>query len=258
MHIIAGPCVIESRDHCLMMADRIAEIGQRLKQDIIFKASYQKANRTSGDSFRGIGEVEGCFLLRDVSMTHAMAVTTDFHTPTQAFGAAHVTWAQIPALLSRQTDLIEACAKHAKVGINIKKGQFMAPHDVKHAVAKAKAVAPDKPVWVTERGTTFGYNNLVVDMRSFSVMRDSGADALIFDCTHSTQLPSAAGGKSGGQREMIRPLAQAAIAAGADGLFIETHNDPDNALSDGPCMLPLGEFEEFLKRMLHLYWTVNG
>lgn len=254
MHIIAGPCVIESRDHCFMMADKIAEIGERLKAGIIFKASYSKANRTSGDNFRGVGWEEGLKILADVKL----ATLTDFHTPEEARAASWVNYAQVPALLSRQTDLIESLAESGVECINIKKGQFMAPHDVKHAVAKVKAIAADLPVWVTERGTTFGYNNLVVDMRSFTVMRDSGADALIFDCTHSTQLPSAAGGKSGGQREMIRPLAQAAIAAGADGLFIETHNDPDNALSDGPCMLPLGELEEFLKRMLDLHWTVNG
>ena len=237
-----------------MMAEKIAEIGERLKKPIIFKASFQKANRTSKDGYRGAGFVNGLNILSEVKGT----TLTDFHDIYEAGRADDVSWAQIPALLSRQTELIEAAAIWCRDGLNIKKGQFMAPHDVKHAVAKAKAVAPDKPVWVTERGTTFGYNNLVVDMRSFQVMRDSGADALIFDCTHSTQLPSAAGGKSGGQREMIRPLAQAAIAAGADGLFIETHNDPDNALSDGPCMLPLNELEDFLKRMLDLYWHVNG
>jgi 2-dehydro-3-deoxyphosphooctonate aldolase (KDO 8-P synthase) len=253
MLIIAGPCVIESRDHCLMMADKIAEIGQRIGKDIIFKASYSKANRTSGDSYRGPGWEEGLKILADVPL----ATMTDFHTPQEAEAASWVHYAQVPALLSRQTDLLEALAQSSVMGINIKKGQFMAPQDVKHVVEKIRALNSGCEIWITERGTTFGYNNLVVDMRSFTMMRDCGADALIFDCTHSTQLPSAAGGKSGGQREMIAPLAQAAIAAGADGLFIETHNDPDSALSDGPCMLPLGELEDFLKRTVDLYNVIR-
>jgi 2-dehydro-3-deoxyphosphooctonate aldolase (KDO 8-P synthase) len=248
MLIIAGPCVIESRDHCLMMADRIAEIGQRIGKDIIFKASWDKANRTGYDSYRGIKAWEAKSILEACALPY----TTDIHEFHQArlFDSAHVL--QIPALLSRQTDLIQTAAVVCPT-VNIKKGQFMAPQDVKYAVQKAKMANPHCKVWVTERGTTFGYNNLIVDMRSFTLMRDSGADALIFDCTHSTQLPSADNGKSGGQREMIRPLAQAAIAAGADGLFIETHNDPDNALSDGPCMLPLNQLEDFLKRMTDLH-----
>lgn len=250
MFLIAGPCQIESRDHTLFMAEQLVAITDRLNLPFVFKASYDKANRTRHDSPRGVGVDEGGDILAEVSKFGCRTIT-DFHWPAQAmFMDKAVDIAQIPALLSRQTDLIQTCAKHFKT-INIKKGQFMAPDDVQHAVAKAKAANPNCEVWVTERGTTFGYHNLVVDFRSLVEMRSSGADKIVFDATHSVQYPSGEGtGTSGGDRVFVEALARAALAVGVDGLFIETHDDPQNALSDGPCMVPLHQLEDLLKRLM--------
>jgi 2-dehydro-3-deoxyphosphooctonate aldolase (KDO 8-P synthase) len=246
MFLICGPCQIESRDHCLFMAEKLVEITDRLKLPFIFKASYDKANRTRHDSPRGVGISLGSEILAELPC-RAM---TDVHLPSEAaFIGEDVDVLQIPALLSRQTNLIQAAAQNCGT-INIKKGQFMAPDDIKHAVAKAKAANPACEVWVTERGTSFGYHNLVVDFRSLVQMRDSGADKLIFDATHSVQLPSAGTGVSGGERQFVEPLSRAALAIGADGLFLETHDDPDHALSDGPNSVPLDQLEELLKRLL--------
>lgn len=225
-----------------MMAERIAEIAQRIGQEIIFKASFDKANRTSGSSPRGVGLGEAILIFAEIRAM-GLRVTTDVHEPWQVAEIAPVVDViQIPALLSRQTDLIAAAGGTGKV-VSIKKGQFMAPEDIEHAARKAG----NAPVWAIERGSSFGYHNLVVDMRSFAVMRPH-VDATIFDATHSVQTPAGQGASSGGNRAMIAPLALAAIAAGADGLFIETHDDPDNALSDGPCMLPLEGLEDVLRR----------
>lgn len=249
MLLIAGPCQIESRDHCLKMAEALVEITGRLNLPFVFKASYDKANRTRHDSPRGVG-LEGTKVLLEINHRIGCQVTTDIHTPGDSRIGPWINWLQIPALLSRQTDLITAAAENCCDGINIKKGQFMAPDDVKHAVAKAKAVNRNCEVWVTERGTCFGYHNLVVDFRSLVQMRDSGADKIIFDASHSVQIPSGGNGVSGGERGFIEPLARAALAVGVDGLFIETHDDPDNALSDGPNAYPLAALPELLKRLM--------
>lgn len=245
MIFITGPCQIESRDHCLRMAEAIADIAQRMPAHrFVFKASFDKANRTSGASPRGVGMVKAMSIFDEIKALFGLRIVTDVHEAWQCADIApHVDVLQIPALLSRQTDLITAAAQTGKV-VNIKKGQFMAPADMAHAVAKASPAE----VWATERGTTFGHGDLVVDMRSIPVMKTSGASAVIFDATHSVQKPNGLDGKSGGLRTMIEPLALAAIAAGADGLFIEAHDDPDNALSDGPCMLPLDRLAALLSK----------
>jgi len=246
--IISGPCQIESRDHCLMMAERIASIARRVDQEIIFKASFDKANRTSDASPRGVGLKEAVGIFADIKDKFGLRITTDVHETWQVAEIAPVVDViQIPALLSRQTDLIKAAAATKKV-VSIKKGQFMAPEDIDHAARKAICA---KEVWAIERGTSFGYHNLVVDMRSFRRMKLSVA-AVIFDATHSVQSPAGLGASSGGQREMIEPLALAALAAGAEGLFIETHDDPDNALSDGPCMMPLHRLRDFLLKAMEV------
>lgn len=250
MKLLVGPCQIESRDHCLMMADRISEIDDRLPYEIIFKASFDKANRTSGGSARGAGIDQAIQIFADVSRNSGLRITTDVHEPWQVDELSGVVDVfQIPALLSRQTDLIQAAARTGKI-VNIKKGQFMAPQDMRHAVEKA---AGADEVWATERGTSFGYRDLVVDMRSFEIMRQSGADAVIYDATHSVQAPGSLNGSTGGQREFVEPLMMAAIAAGAQGIFVETHDDPDNALSDGPVMVPLDRLEGLLMRAIDAY-----
>ncbi len=246
MTLIAGPCLIETGDHCLRMAEALTKITRDLPVDFVFKASWKKANRTKWGSPAG-GEA---YVTRELTGWLDVPFITDIHE-TGDEDDVWADWLQIPALLSRQTDLIACAASRGK--LNIKKGQFMAPHDVKWAVEKAKQANPDCYVAVTERGHCFGYNNLVVDFRSIPIMKaTSGADEVLFDCTHSVQLPSAAG-VSGGQREFIEGLARAAIVSGVDGLFCEVHDDPQNALSDGPCQIPLNHFSDFLKRMLELY-----
>lgn len=251
MIIISGPCQIESRDHCLKMAEHIAGISERIGQEIIFKSSFDKANRTSDASPRGVGLGAALVIFRSIREAFGLRIITDVHEPWQCDELSAVADVlQIPALLSRQTDLIRAAAQFAPI-VNIKKGQFMAPADMEHAARKAA----DAEVWATERGTAFGYRDLVVDMRSFAAMRPY-ASAVIFDATHSVQTPAGLGSSSGGNRAMIQPLALAAMAAGADGLFIETHDDPDHALSDGPCMLPVDRLEDLLRRAMDVRHTV--
>lgn len=258
MTLIAGPCLMESRDHCFRMAEALAMATSGHLVEFYFKASWFKANRTSVYSEThgvGIGPFEAARIFNDIAREFDMACLTDIHEADDAkiFGDACAVL-QVPALLSRQTELIRAALNETRV-VNIKKGQFMAPHDVRYVVEKAHAYDEEAFVMVTERGHCFGYNNLVVDMRSIPIMKaTSGADKVLFDCTHSVQLPSATGlGSSGGQREYIEGLARAAIVSGCDGLFCEVHDDPQNALSDGPCQIPLHHFSDFLKRMLELY-----
>jgi 2-dehydro-3-deoxyphosphooctonate aldolase (KDO 8-P synthase) len=251
--IIAGPCVIESYESCLRHATRLSEITQRAKLPFIFKSSFDKANRISHTSYRGPGLIEGLEILARVKRETGVAVLTDIHEPAQAAVAAKVVdIIQIPALLSRQTDLIEAAAKTG-CAINIKKGQFLAPWNMKAAVAKAEN-AGSKKIILTERGFSFGYNNLVSDMRSLVIMRTFGYP-VVFDATHSAQLPGAgaSGERSGGQREFVAPLARAAVAVGIDGLFMEVHEDPDHALSDGPNSYRLDELPALLDQLKQIH-----
>ena len=255
--IIAGPCVIESYESCLRHATRLAEITRRAKLPFIFKSSFDKANRTSHESFRGPGLTEGLEILARVKREAGVAVLTDVHEPAQAAPAAKVVDViQIPALLSRQTDLIEAAAK-TKCAINIKKGQFLAPWDMKAVVAKAESAGTQRII-LTERGFSFGYNNLVSDMRSLVIMRSFGYP-VVFDATHSAQLPGAGAGgeRSGGQREFVAPLACAAVAVGIDGLFMEVHEDPDQALSDGPNSYRLDELPALLEKLKQIHQLVR-
>jgi 2-dehydro-3-deoxyphosphooctonate aldolase (KDO 8-P synthase) len=253
--LIAGPCVIESYDSCVRHAARLADIARRAKLPFVFKSSFDKANRSSHSAFRGPGLIEGLEILARVKRETGVAVLTDIHEPSQAAAAAKVVDViQIPALLSRQTDLIDAAAKTGCV-VNIKKGQFLAPWDMKAAVAKAENAGTQKII-LTERGFSFGYNNLVSDMRSLAIMRCFGYP-VIFDATHSAQLPGAGEGgmSSGGQREFVAPLARAATAAGIDGIFMEVHENPDRALSDGPNSYRLEDLPallETLKGIHHL------
>lgn len=234
---IAGPCVIESRDHCLSVAERLRGLADRLAVPLVFKASFDKANRSSGKSFRGVGLDAGLRILAEVSRTFAVPVTTDVHEVGQVAAAAEVCEVlQIPAFLARQTDLIEAAGRTGRV-VNVKKGQFMAPWDMRNVVSKLAEVG-NRRALLTERGTTFGYGLLVNDMRGIPWMRETGAP-VIFDGTHSVQTPGALGDRTGGDRKMVPTLVKAAVAAGADGVFVECHPDPDRAPSDGPNMLPL-------------------
>lgn len=256
MIIIAGPCQIESRDHCLMMADLIKDTAEALKTEIIFKSSFDKANRTSGKSPRGVGLVEGGAILAEVKRRFGLRTLTDVHETWQCEalrGAVDIL--QIPAFLCRQTDLIHAASACAET-VNVKKGQFMDPRHMAGTVEKARHAGAR--VWLTERGTSFGHGDLVVDMRSFRWMRSAKPDAIIFDATHSAQLPTANGNSSGGDRRVIPTLAAAAIAAGADGIFVETHDDPANAPSDGDVMWPVGQLYDFLARLIDLHEHVSG
>jgi 2-dehydro-3-deoxyphosphooctonate aldolase (KDO 8-P synthase) len=255
LSLIAGPCVIESNDLCLKIAATLRKTCDRLGIYYVFKASYDKANRTSARSFRGPGLQAGLATLARVREKIGVPVLTDVHTETEAFLAAEVVDVlQIPAFLCRQTDLIEAAARTGKI-VNLKKGQFLSPQEMGQVVAKAQS-AGAKKILVTERGTTFGYNNLVADMRSIPILQRSGCP-VIFDATHSVQLPGGGGDKSGGQREFAPVLARCALAAGANGLFIETHPRPDRALSDGPNMIPLGEMDKVLRGLLRVFESVN-
>ena len=246
--LIAGPCVIESESHASELAGRLAAITRRLGMPFIFKASYDKANRTAGTSFRGPGLEEGLRVLAGIKSKHNVPILTDVHEPSQARAAAEVADVlQIPAFLSRQTDLIVAAAKTGRV-VNIKKGQFLAPDDVRHAVAKAVA-AGNARVIVTERGTSFGYHNLVVDMRAFPMMRAQGVP-VVFDVTHSLQLPGGGDGVTAGQAEYIEPLASAGGAGGVDGVFLEVHDNPSRARSDAQNALQLDRLEPLLRRLM--------
>lgn len=250
LSLIAGPCVIESEELCLRIAGALQKVCARLKIGYVFKASYDKANRSSGRSFRGPGLEEGLKVLAKVRTSLGVPVLTDVHTEEQARRVGEVVdILQIPAFLCRQSDLIESAARTGRI-VNIKKGQFLSPQEMEHVVRKAVEAGTHK-ILLTERGTTFGYNNLVADMRSIPIMRRLGYP-VIFDATHSVQLPGAGGGKSGGQREFAPVLARCAVAAGADGLFIETHPSPDDALSDGPNMIPLKAMERLLEQLVRM------
>ena len=245
---IGGPCVIESEKHALRHAGAIADICRGLGIDYIFKSPYDKANRTSGKSFRGPGLRDGLRILGRVKKALKLRVLTDVHSPEEAVASAKtVDVLQIPAFLCRQTDLVVAAAKTGRI-VNIKKGQFMDPWSMKNVLEKATAVAKGD-VWLTERGTTFGYQNLVVDMRSIPIMKSFGRP-VIMDAGHSVQQPGGLGNASGGMREMIPVMARCGVAAGADGLFCEVHEDPDRAPSDGPNMLRLSDLEGLLKGVL--------
>lgn len=247
---ICGPCVIESRDFTLQVAERLARIAAQFQAPMVFKASFDKANRTSGKSFRGVGLDIGLKILAEVKSLTGLPVTSDVHETSQAPACGEVLDVlQVPAFLARQTDLLEACGRTGKV-VNVKKGQFMAPWDMKNVVTKLADVG-NRQVLLTERGTTFGYGLLVNDMRSIPWMQTTGAP-VIFDATHSVQKPGGLGDRTGGDRDMVPVLARAAVAAGCDGLFLETHPDPDNAPSDGPNMIPLNQLPEILHTCLRL------
>lgn len=249
--LIAGPCVIESEAHAIGLARALRDIAGRSGIQFIFKASYDKANRTSVQSYRGPGLAEGLRILRRVRHEVGVPVLTDIHEPSQAAEAAHVADVlQIPAFLSRQTDLLAAAARTGRV-VNIKKGQFLAPGDVRFAIAKVVAAGNDR-VLVTERGVSFGYNNLVVDMRAFPILRSLGYP-VIYDVTHSLQLPGAGDGVTAGQAEFIEPLASAGVAAGVDGVFLEVHERPEQAKSDAQNALRLDLLEPLLGRLLRLH-----
>ena len=246
--LIAGPCVIESEAHALELAGRLTDAARRAHVPFIFKASYDKANRTSGRSFRGPGLDEGLRVLASIKSHYKIPILTDIHEPAHAAAAADVADVlQIPAFLCRQTDLLVAAAKTGRI-VNIKKGQFLAPDDVKHAVAKV-VDAGNPRVIVTERGTSFGYHNLVVDMRAFPIMRALGVP-VVFDVTHSLQLPGGGDGVTAGQAEYIDTLACAGVAAGVDGVFLEVHEEPTRAKSDAQNALRLDKLEALLHRLL--------
>jgi 2-dehydro-3-deoxyphosphooctonate aldolase (KDO 8-P synthase) len=254
--LIAGPCVIESRAHALMIAERVAEIARRVGMPFIFKASYDKANRTSLTSFRGPGLTEGLSVLAAIKSAVGVPILTDIHDASQAAAAAAVVDVlQIPAFLSRQTDLLVAAAKTGRA-VNIKKGQFLAPADMKYAIEKVTASGNDN-VSVTERGFSFGYNNLVVDMRAFPMLRALGWP-VVYDATHSLQLPGGGDGVTAGQAEYIEPLAAAAVGAGVDAVFVEVHDNPPLAKSDGQNALPLERVEPLLRRLLAIDGATKG
>jgi 2-dehydro-3-deoxyphosphooctonate aldolase (KDO 8-P synthase) len=259
LFLIAGPCVLESESHARKLADAIQRITSDLQVPYIFKASYDKANRTSIRSFRGPGLTEGCRILRAIGEANKLPVLTDIHTPEQcaavsdAFGSVEA-MLQIPAFLCRQTDLLIAAALTGRA-INIKKGQFVAPWDMRHAVEKVRD-SGNLRVCLTERGASFGYNNLVVDMRSLPIMREYAP--VIFDATHSVQTPSGGNGVSGGQPEFIPVLARAAVAAGIDGIFLEVHDNPAKAMSDGANALHIDLLKPTLERLLAIHAAASA
>ncbi len=249
LFLIAGPCVIESRELAVEVAGQLKETCAALGIPFIFKASYDKANRSSGKSYRGMGMEKGLEILADVKKTVGVPVLTDVHEQSEvAAVAAVVDVLQTPAFLCRQTDFIQAVAATGKP-VNIKKGQFLAPHDMRHVVAKAKEANDGADtIMVCERGASFGYNNLVSDMRSLAILRETGCP-VVYDATHSVQLPGGQGASSGGQREFVPVLARAAVAVGISGLFMETHPNPQLALSDGPNSWPLGKMKDLLEQL---------
>lgn len=252
---ILGPCVIESRDLVLSVADHLATLASRLKIQVVFKSSFDKANRSSGKTFRGPGIQEGMRILEEVRQKTGLPVLTDIHETAQAQIAAEVCEVlQIPAFLARQTDLLFAAGKTGRV-INVKKGQFMAPWDMKNVISKLAEVDNHRVI-LTERGSTFGYGNLVTDMRSIPLMQDLGAP-VVFDATHAVQMPGAGGDRSSGDRRMVPYLAKAAVAAGCDGLFLETHPDPANALSDGPNMIELSNLTQLIETCMRIRQAID-
>jgi 2-dehydro-3-deoxyphosphooctonate aldolase (KDO 8-P synthase) len=255
LSLIAGPCVIENETLCLRVASALRKTCERLGVFYVFKASYDKANRTSMKSYRGPGADEGLRILSKIRSEVDVPVLTDVHTEEQARAAAEaVDILQIPAFLCRQTDLISAAVRTGRI-VNLKKGQFLSPPEMGQVVDKAKQ-AGGKRLLLTERGTTFGYNNLVADMRSIPILRRFGFP-VVFDATHSVQLPGGGGDKSSGQREFAPVLARCALAAGASGLFFETHPDPERALSDGPNMIRLADMPSLLRELLKVYRAVR-
>jgi 2-dehydro-3-deoxyphosphooctonate aldolase (KDO 8-P synthase) len=255
LFLIAGPCVIESESHVRRMAEAIQRIAGDLHLPYIFKASYDKANRTSGTGFRGPGLAEGVAILRRLAESTGLPVLTDVHEPGDCERVAEaVDILQIPAFLCRQTDLLIAAGKTGRA-VNIKKGQFVAPWDMRYALEKVASTGNTR-VFLTERGSSFGYNNLVVDMRALAILRQMAP--VVFDGTHSVQTPSASGGKSGGQPEFIPVLARAAIAAGVDGVFLEVHDDPANAKSDGANALDLKLLRPLLETLLAIHAAASN
>ncbi|HEX7376038.1 MAG TPA: 3-deoxy-8-phosphooctulonate synthase [Pirellulales bacterium] len=253
--VIAGPCVLETRDLALSIAEQLRRTANELSLRIVFKASFDKANRTSGDSFRGVGLDAGLEMLAEVKRHTGLAVTTDIHESAQAAVVGQVVdLIQIPAFLARQSDLLVAAAATGKP-VHVKKGQFMAPWDMRHVIDKL-ASAGCRDVLLCERGTFFGYGRLVNDMRAIGQMQNLGVP-VIFDATHSVQEPGGLGSATGGNRAMVEPLARAATAIGVDGLFFETHPDPDRSPSDGPNMVPLDRFPALLRRLLRIRQTVE-
>jgi 2-dehydro-3-deoxyphosphooctonate aldolase (KDO 8-P synthase) len=251
LFLIAGPCVIESEELCLEVARVLRRVCRRLSVPYVFKASFDKANRTSADSFRGPGLKAGLAILDRVRARVDVPVLTDIHNELQVSAAAQVVdILQIPAFLCRQTDLIQTAAASGRI-LNLKKGQFLSPVEMTHVVAKARKAGGER-LLLTERGSCFGYQNLVADMRSIPMLQRLGFP-VVFDATHSVQLPGAGGTASGGQREFAPVLARAAVAAGADGLFVETHPEPDRALSDGPNMIPLSEMPRLVRTWVGLF-----
>ncbi|MBP5442045.1 MAG: 3-deoxy-8-phosphooctulonate synthase [Treponema sp.] len=253
--LIAGPCVIESEENVMFIARTIKEITERLELNYYFKASFDKANRTSIHSYRGLGIDEGLRILQKVKDEYGLKICTDIHEPWQAEKAAAVAdIIQIPAFLCRQTDLLVAAANTGKI-VNVKKAQFLAPWDMKNVVLKLEE-SGCKKIMLCERGTSFGYNTLVVDMTSIIEMKKFGYP-VVFDATHSVQKPGGKGTATGGNRAYVEPLAKAAVAVGADALFFEVHPDPDNALSDGANMVRLDDFENILRRIIKVYEAVR-
>ncbi|MBQ8138897.1 MAG: 3-deoxy-8-phosphooctulonate synthase [Lachnospiraceae bacterium] len=255
LKVIAGPCVIESEDNACYIAEKLKEISDAADIDFFFKASFDKANRTSIDSYRGPGIEEGIKILKKIKDTYKVRICTDIHEPWQAARVAEVAdIIQIPAFLCRQTDLLVAAAKTDKI-INIKKAQFLAPWDMKNVIEKV-AKSGNNNIMLCERGTSFGYNTLIVDMTSIVEMKKFGY-TVVFDATHSVQKPGGNGNSTGGNREYVEALAKAAVAVGADGLFFEVHPNPEKALSDGPNMVYLDKFDDMLKRVIQVYNITN-
>jgi 2-dehydro-3-deoxyphosphooctonate aldolase (KDO 8-P synthase) len=254
--LIAGPCVIESEAHAFMMAERLVEIAARAKMPLVFKASYDKANRSSEQSFRGPGLTEGLRILQKIKERFQLPILTDIHEVSHASAAAKVAdILQIPAFLSRQTDLLAAAGKTG-CAVNLKKGQFLSPWEMANAVEKIANTGNERVI-LSERGASFGYQNLVVDMRSFPILRKTGCP-VVFDVTHSVQLPGGEGKSSGGQPEFIEPLARAGTAVGVDGIFLEVHENPAKALSDGTNALPLAELPALLGKLTQIAALVRG
>jgi 2-dehydro-3-deoxyphosphooctonate aldolase (KDO 8-P synthase) len=254
--LIAGPCVIESEAHAMKMAERLVKIATKAKVPLVFKASYDKANRSSVESFRGPGLAAGLEILRKIEARFRVPLLTDIHDPVQAEAAAEVCDVlQVPAFLSRQTDLLTAAGKTGRV-VNLKKGQFLSPWEMANAVDKVKSTGNSKVI-ITERGVSFGYNNLVVDMRSFPILAKTGCP-VVFDVTHSVQLPGGQGNASGGQPEFIEPLARAGTAVGVDGIFVEVHDRPDRALSDGSNALRLDLLPALLAKLIPISKLVRS
>jgi len=255
LFLISGPCVVEGEKMTLDIARKVRDIAERHEIPYIFKASYKKANRTRGDSFRSIGVQHALEILAKVRNNLKIPVLTDVHSEIEAsIAAEYVDILQIPAFLSRQTELLEAAGETGRI-INIKKGQFLSPEDIGYQIRKIESTG-NRKILITERGTSFGYHNLVVDMRSLSIMKKFKYP-VIFDATHSLQLPSGAKGVSGGSPELIFPVARAAVAVGIDGVFIETHPNPVKALSDSKSMLPLNKLEKLLKQLIGIHKLVS-